>query len=192
MYLILDCISNNNPQRNPSLINYKTDLTVVLKRTETIMQGRLLRVDYFHPVSGLLVLDVIITYNDSTGDPAFPLSRTTTRCWYDEDGDTHEAVEYDKTTKTKYYNPQQSLTEGQRRRKTIIEHLFMMSVSLGYVTEAQDRIKAVSNLIDSYKLVGDTAIIDDVTNTPETWLDDVFPPESPKTLRTKMIETLTI
>ena len=191
MYRILDLLIKDSKLTVPAEINYKTQLTCILDRDVTITKGRLTNVDYKNPDNDELVLSVSVVYNDSTGNMTYPLNRTTTRTWFTHDSSNHSLLQYDKTVKLKRYDMEQTTLEGQKRRKLIVDRIFMMSIQLGYVTEAKARVIAVNDLLQSYIIVGDTAIIDNVTNTPETWLDNPYPMDPTKTLRQVMIGALT-
>jgi len=192
MYRIFDITPDRFNKLPPCDINYKTQVTSSLNKVDTFVKGRLTNVAYTDITTTDLVLTVDVVYNEATGDLNYPLSRVTTRKWFDSFGVNNNILHFDTTVKVKKYNKEQTLLEGQKRRKTIIDRIFMMSISLGYVSEANARIVAVSNLLQSYITNGDTAIISDVTNSTETWLDDPYPMDTSKTLRQIMIAGLTI
>lgn len=194
MYKILDLLPTTVEVRdiNPSQLNYKTQLTECMNKNMTMTKGRVLNVEYTSH-AGDLILDVSIVYNDSTNDVDFPLSRVTTRKWYDITGINHNLEGFDKTTKTKLYNPTETVKEGQRRRHNIIQNLFSMATSLGKGAEAAQRMLEHSAEILAYETVYDTTLITGLQNdTTHLWLDDVFPLDTTKTFRQVIVAGLTI
>jgi len=191
MYLITNLLPEFIKLEVPAQINYKTQLNCVLDRVETTDKGRLLQVNYHDPITNDKILSVDVVYNDSTGDTNFPLSRVTTRKWYAIEGDNFGITGFDLTSKLKRYNKKQTTEEGIKRRKNIIDNLFSMATQLGYVTEAQARIKSVNDLVQSYILLNDPALIANVNTVVLAWLDDPYPLDTTKTLRQVMAAGLT-
>jgi hypothetical protein len=172
MYRIFDNVSTfydlNTP---PCLVDYKKDVTSSIIRKETFDHGRLITVEYVTPKQEL-ILDVKVSYKDATGDPDYPLERTTVRKWYDVTGVNHNINGFDITTKLKKYNPRQTTSEGIIRRRNITDSIFNSAISLGYVKEATDYMKTNAPAILAYEVIGDTEIIDIVNADKLTWLSD--------------------
>jgi len=127
-------------------INYKhEDLEISLIPKRTVVKGEVIKVEWYksldqdnNPID--LVLKVDITYSrDSAG---FATERTTTRTWINEDESENEEV---KVTKKYYFiNPADTIDEGLKRRKLLVNNMqipvmtFMTEVLVpdGYTPEA--------------------------------------------------------
>jgi hypothetical protein len=189
-------IFNSTPERfnklPPCDIDYKRNTSIALAKVVTLTKGRVLQVMY-SDFNNELILDVNIVYNDATGDANFPLSRTTTRSWFDVSGVNHNILDFDKTVKIKKYNPRQTIEEGIIRRTNIIASIFTNATSMGYGEQAKARIRNNASEIQSYKLVGDTSIRDVVQNDSSVWLDNYVPNTGDTvTMRQLIIGALTI
>ena len=176
----------------PSQINYKTQLKNSLSKTSKMTKGRIEKVTYLND-AGDKVVEVTIAYNDNTGDLQHPLSRVTTRCWYDDAGVNHGVLGFDKTVKTKKYDQWQTIKEGQRRRHNIVEGLFAMANELGKGVEASAQMISLASEIRAYETTGDTTIITTVTNnTIDTWLNEPYPLDTSITFRQVLVATLSL
>jgi len=191
MYRILEMIPEHKRKGVPSDLNYKIEVIPVLRKSTTMLQGRLTNVTYRNS-DGEKVLTVDINYNDNTGDTTYPLKRTTTRRWYDITDTCHEILNFDKTVRTKEYDARQALDEAIIRRSNIIDHLFVTASTIGYAVQANNRIKNNSAEIASYKLTGDTSIIDIVNADTDTWLSDPSPIDPTITMKQMIIGALTL
>jgi len=191
MYRILEMIPERKIRMAPCDLNYKIEVIPILRRTTTMVQGRLTNVTYKNS-NDEDVLTVDITYNSNTKSTTYPLERTTTRKWYDVAGICHEILDFDKTVRTKEYSIRQTLDEAIVRRTNIVDHLFVTASTIGYATQANDRVKNNSGEIASYKLTGDTAIIDVVNADTASWLNDASPINPSITMKQMIVGALTI
>ena len=194
MYKIFDLIPDTVSLRNlnPSQINYKVQLTESLVKYTTMTKGRITNVAYMSH-DGDDVLSVSVAYNDSTGDIAFPLSRITTRVWFTNSGDNFNILGFDKTIKSKIYNPLEAIKEGQKRRNNIINNLFAMSAAVGKGVEASQQMKDHAPEILAYETMYDTSLITTIQNdNTHLWLTEAYPVDPTKTFRDVIVSGLTI
>jgi len=185
MYRIFNVVPERFKTSEPCSINYKIDTTVSLLKDTTFDKGRNTNVLYCD-FTMEEVLEVSIVYNSNTGDSTYPLSRVTTRKWFDDSGVNHNILGFDKTVKTKKYNVRQEINEGITRRNNIVDHLFSTASNMGYTTEASNYIKTYDEQIHAYTLVHDLSILTTVANDTGAWLSD-FVPDTGDTITMKML-----
>ena len=193
MYRIYDLLpfQASKDNLNPSQINYKTQLTESLTQSFTMVKGRVTHVDYKNHTDDL-ILDVDVVYTEQPDNAQFPLKRTTTRKWYSHDGSNFNILGFDTSIKDKLYDLSNTIKEGQRRRKNIINSLFASASELGKSVEAASLMKIKAAEILSYEAIGDTTIIDTIQNDTNTWLDESLPTDPTKTFRQVIVDGMTI
>lgn len=126
-------------------LNYKTELISGLhKEITTMYRGEVRKVDYYDgPAKAIPVLTVDIDYvrqpnglltmvnpNAVWGDADF-FGRRTTRTWYKKDGSLHPLTK----TRDKVYDAVSAMSEGERRRKNVIQDLSINLLTMLAVTE---------------------------------------------------------
>ena len=192
MYRIFDLVSRSQKEHLvPCELNYKTDTTISMLRSTKLDKGRLVEVLY-SDFDNNSVLKVTIDYSDNTGDPEYPLQRVTTREWFTVDGQNQGILNFDKSIKLKKYDKYQTIEEGITRRTKLIDNFFATANSLGYHKEASEMMREKSAMIGSYKLVGDTTLIDYVNDSTVKWLGDAYPNVTEVTIRQVIVSGLTI
>lgn len=102
-------------------IDYKKELTQTLIPYRTIVQGEVVRVQWFKSLDENsqpqdLVINVDIEY--FRDDSGFALSRKTTRTWINEDSSNNDETKV--TEKYYFINPAEIIEEGVKRRKLIV------------------------------------------------------------------------
>lgn len=183
--------SEGQLERAPVGLNYKTHLNTSLKPKRTFIQGELQMVEWFADYDANLdlysdlVLRVEVTYTrDAAG---FALHRDTTRTWLCEDDTDATPV---KVTR-KYYVGKERDEEGVKRRKNITaqiksavgNHLVLSASDPTDPIEAQtqldigrqfyeDREVEITHFIELSRQEIHANIADDVTASPDAWLDD--------------------
>lgn len=143
---------HHNKNEPPFSTDYVTGVEGRLNPTNaTVVKGEIRRIDYYanatapDPVTGavaysdLIVREEFAYTRDSIG---FARARTQTITWYREDGTAHPTVK----TRLKYYEPQDSMIEGQRRRRNITDKT-MMEVT-NWLVATQTQLTSVQARID--------------------------------------------
>lgn len=207
-YIPLEFTSYGEP---PIDINYETGLTVRLHPTcSIVVDGEVRRIDYFASAtmdqatgvisySDLVVREDFVYQRDAVG---FARGRVQTITWYREDGDPCPTTK----TRIKFYEPDESLREGQRRRANITDKLAMdlagwLMVTQTQLSNPQDRLDLGRAFMRHHKINFDmfveassAQILYDIINDTEAahavWIDDEIAPGV--TIRETIVDTLNI
>ena len=125
-----------NPYHLPSYINYKTQLNTRLFPVHTFNKGELQRTMYYGTYD-----EETETYSEPvlccdfayTRDPLnFAIKRDTVRKWFR----TNEVLEESSVkTSTKYYDQQQRIREGKRRRGNVMDDITITVMGMIIATE---------------------------------------------------------
>lgn len=191
-------------------VDYITQLTQRLHPTNSIVvDGEIRRIEYYasaQPPNAYGVVeysDLIVSEDFSyTRDGAgFARARLQTITWYCEDGDPHQETKQ----RLKFYENDESLREGQRRRRNITDTLSM--VVTGWLVATQTQHNSVQDRIDmgrefmrhhktSFDMYADASssqILYDVRDDEESahsWLDSDI--SAGVTVRAKILDDLNI
>lgn len=192
----------------PKDVDFITGLTTRLHPTNSIIvDGEVRQTDYYASAnppdaygnvsySDLVVRESFVYTRDSIG---FARARVNTITWYMENDNPHP----DTKVRLKYYENDESLREGQRRRANITDKLSMDMSSWLIATQTQlpnpqDRLDLGRQFMALHKLNFDmyieassSQILYEVnSDTTTTWLDDELAPNV--TIRATIIDALNI
>lgn len=207
-YIPMEFVSYDEP---PLDVNYETGLTTRLHPTVSEMvDGEVRRIDYYASASidmqtgavsysDLIVREDFAYQRDAVG---FARARTQTITWYLEDGTPHPTTKQ----RPKFYEPDESLREGMRRRGNITDKLAMDLAGILMVTQTQlanpqDRLDLGRDFMRFHKTSFDmfvdassAQILYDVRDDAEpahaVWIDDEIAPGV--TIRATILDALNI
>lgn len=202
------CAVEDVPNVPPMGLNYKTGLNLRLQKQVQMVQGETQAIVYYAsavagpagPIySDPVVREDIVFARDSVGNA---VSQTKTISWYREDGalcPTTKMLE-------KFYSPAESIGEGQRRRKNVIDYLKGATIGLLMQTEmptgktAEEVMQMGRDFVAFYKS-GIASFIDASSQTLHTqvvadsthgWLDNANPYAPTTTIRDFFLAELNI
>lgn len=195
----------------PSDVDYITGLSSRLHPTNSvIVDGEVRQTDYYAQAtmnqqtgqvsySDLVIRESFTYQRDAVG---FARARTQVISWYREDGSAHPATK----TRFKLYEPDESLREGQRRRRNITDKLAMdlswwLIATQTHLQNPQHRIDLGRNFMRHHKLSFDMFaeassaqilydIRDDEVSDHATWIDDEI--SAGATIRQTVLDALNI
>lgn len=201
-------LSDRDKRDVPSNINYITGITGRIHPTNTIIiSGEIRQVDYYANASapnaqGVITYDDLVireTFAYTRDAMGFARARTQTITWYKEDGTPHAGTK----TRVKYYENDESIREGQRRRKNITDTLSMTITKWLLSTQTgtpKERIDIGRTFLHYYKTsfnmfsdASSSRIIHDLVTDSvpaHAWIDQTF--STGVTVRHKMIDELNI
>jgi hypothetical protein len=181
----------------PGFINYKTGLIARLHPVHTIVRGELKKTVYHANSDGVNydtpVLEVSFTwYRDSSG---FCLRRDSKIAYYLNDGSIAEETK----DLIKYYNEQESIEEGRRRRQNIVNDLSLTLIGMLQMTVTgktdeeilqlgRDWLKANKTDIETFVEASDKTIHNVILNDLTWWLYNIVPNTGGLTIRTIMYD----
>jgi hypothetical protein len=191
----------------PVGLNYVTGIDGRLHPTNAVMvDGEVRQIDYYaeatmDPATGqvsyddLVVRESFVYQRDAVG---FARGRVQTITWYREDDTPHPTTKQ----RVKFYEPDESLREGYRRRGNITDKLAMdmagwLMVTQTQLANQQDRLNLGREFMRQHKLSFDmfveassAQILYDVTDDTTDWLDDLLAPGV--TIRATILDALNI
>jgi hypothetical protein len=142
-----------------------------------------------------VVRESFVYQRDAVG---FARGRVQTITWYREDDTPHPTTKQ----RVKFYEPDESLREGYRRRGNITDKLAMdmagwLMVTQTQLANQQDRLNLGREFMRQHKLSFDmfveassAQILYDVTDDTTDWLDDLLAPGV--TIRATILDALNI
>lgn len=181
-------------------IDFKTELNRRLFPKNNMVYGELIAVEYYAESDGTTYTDLIVkeTFAYTRDGNGFALYRDQEITWYEESG---TALAETKVLR-KFYTPEASAAESARKRRNVIDHItlatlsFMQSTITGQ-TSAQiletgrAYIDSLSTEIYSYIEHDTSALQTNITNdVTTTWLDNVISINPTVTIRDYVLDQL--
>jgi hypothetical protein len=192
----------------PFDVDYITQSSVRLHPTNSIVvDGEIRRVDYYATAAppnsmGIVEYSDLIVREDfayTRDQMGFARARTQTITWFREDGSPHQSTKQ----RVKFYENDESLREGQRRRRNITDTLSMTVTGWLVATQTQlasgqariqmgrDFMAAHKQSFDMYADASDAGILYAIRDDQaHAWLDGLMAPGL--TVRAKILDDLNI
>jgi hypothetical protein len=208
LYRYVDANAIADISHPPHTLDYITGIDGRLHPTNSIIvDGEIRRTDYYASATppdaqGIVTYDDLVIREDfayTRDSIGFARARVQTITWFTEDDEPHPETKQ----RLKFYENDESLREGQRRRRNITDTLSMNVTGWLVATQAQHasmqaRIQMGRDFMAHHKLTFDMyadasdpavlyAVRDDVTHP---WLDDNIAPSL--TVREYVLDTLNI
>lgn len=181
----------------PGHINYKTGLTTRLHPVHTITRGELNKTIYYGTSDGTIYSTPVleVTFNWLRDASGFCYRRDSSIAYYLSDGTLSAATK----NMTKYYNNQESIEEGRRRRQNIVNELSLVLVGLLHQTVfdktneeilqlGRDWFKINKTDVETFVEASDKAIYNVILTDTTWWLDNVVPDTGGLTIRAIMYD----
>lgn len=181
----------------PGHINYKTGLIARLHPLHTINRGELDKTVYYANYDGTNystpVLEVTFTWHrDSSG---FCSKRDSVIAYYLSNGELASQTK----NLEKFYNEQESIEEGRRRRQNIVNDLSLTLIGLLFQTVtgktseeilqmARDWFKVNKTDIETFVEASDKTIHTVILNDLTYWMDNLVPNAGGLTIRDVMYD----
>lgn len=197
-FRIYDYVADTlNKRIFPGFINYKTGLTTRLHPKHDIVRGELRKTVYYADSDGVNfyvpVLEVNFTWHrDASG---FCYRRDSSISYYMNDGSINEQTK----DMIKFYNEQESIEEGRRRRQNIVNDITLQLLSMlnqtvtGYSAEAilqmgRDWFKLNKTDVETFVEASDKTIYTVILNDSTWWMNNVVPDTGGLTIRNIMYD----
>lgn len=208
LYRYVDANRISDPSTPPHTLNYITGIDGRLHPTNSIIvDGEIRRIDYYANASppnaqGVVVYDDLVIREEfvyARDAIGFARARVQTITWFTEDDEPHASTKQ----RVKFYENDESLREGQRRRSNITDTLAMTLTGILVATQTsiptmQGRIDVGREFMrywktsfDMFTQASSAQILYDVRDDAvHAWLDT--PIAAGATIRSKILDDLNI